>query len=268
MSVKHIVDYKGFDITFLARDHQGLINATEMAKPFSKQPKDFLKGSSTKRYIKALENYYSQKDIPPSGINNIHKPQIIKVLHIQNGGLLNGTWMDKKLALRFAQWLSPDFAIWVDVKVEELLTTGTTSIKPLSRIEMLEELIAAERKTIELKETIDMQQPKVEVYDDLMSLEDTWSVGEVSKQLGVKGLGPHKLFQYLRDAKILISTYQPYSYYMESGWFYIRQYKLDKGDSQEAKIQVRLTQRGIDLLRARLTREGYECNSTITSIAV
>lgn len=34
----------------------------------------------------------------------------------------------KKIALRVAQKLSTDFAIWVDDKIEEFLTTGNTSI--------------------------------------------------------------------------------------------------------------------------------------------
>lgn len=39
-----------------------------------------------------------------------------------------GTWAHQKIALRVAQKLSTDFAIWVDDKIEELLTTGNTSI--------------------------------------------------------------------------------------------------------------------------------------------
>lgn len=41
---------------------------------------------------------------------------------------LQGTWMDEKLALKFAAWLSPYFELWVYDRIEELLLTGRTEI--------------------------------------------------------------------------------------------------------------------------------------------
>ena len=41
-----------------------------------------------------------------------------------------GTWAHRKIALRVAQKLSPDFAIWVDDRIEELLTYGMTATQP------------------------------------------------------------------------------------------------------------------------------------------
>jgi hypothetical protein len=42
---------------------------------------------------------------------------------------IQGTWMDEKLALKFAAWLSPAFELWVYDKIQELLTTGKTELK-------------------------------------------------------------------------------------------------------------------------------------------
>ncbi|MEM1121660.1 MAG: KilA-N domain-containing protein, partial [Bacteroidota bacterium] len=39
-----------------------------------------------------------------------------------------GTWMDEKLALKFAAWLSPNFELWVYDRIQELLTTGKTEL--------------------------------------------------------------------------------------------------------------------------------------------
>jgi hypothetical protein len=74
---------------------------------------------STKEYLEALQNKnYSNQ-------NNTYK---YVESNTGNLGDNSGTWVHRKVALRLAQWLSPDFAIQVDDWVEELLTTGTVSL--------------------------------------------------------------------------------------------------------------------------------------------
>ena len=41
-----------------------------------------------------------------------------------------GTWGDRRVALRLAQWISPHFALQVDEWIEDLLTTGNVNIGP------------------------------------------------------------------------------------------------------------------------------------------
>ena len=38
-----------------------------------------------------------------------------------------GTWMHEDVALEFARWLSPEFAIWCNDRIKELLTMGMTA---------------------------------------------------------------------------------------------------------------------------------------------
>ena len=77
-----------------------------------------------------------------------------------------GTLAHQKIALRVAQKLSTDFAIWGDTKLEELLLTGNAKIRTVTPAELLLEnakilveqekrLNAIERrmKTIEAKNT-------------------------------------------------------------------------------------------------------------------
>ncbi len=37
-----------------------------------------------------------------------------------------GTWLHPKLVIFFARWLSPDFAVWCDIQIEELLKNSST----------------------------------------------------------------------------------------------------------------------------------------------
>lgn len=115
-------EYEGNSISFEFEDNNKMINATEMAKPFkSKRVNDFLRLKQTKEYITALEIRYGNS-------RNDDKKEVLRVVQ---GGVpeLQGTWMDERLALKFAAWLSVDFEIWVYDRIHELLMTGISQIK-------------------------------------------------------------------------------------------------------------------------------------------
>ena len=107
-----VYDYKGSQISFISGENV-MINATQMAKPFEKSPKDFLKTEQTKRFIAAL-----------SEVKKILSSDLVRVVYGDNGG----TWMHEDVALEFARWLSPAFAIWCNDRIKELLKTGVTTI--------------------------------------------------------------------------------------------------------------------------------------------
>lgn len=50
------------------------------------------------------------------------------LVHVKKGGHNAGTWMHQDVALEFARWLSPKFAIWCNDRIKELLTTGVTTV--------------------------------------------------------------------------------------------------------------------------------------------
>lgn len=99
--------FGGQPIHFQKENSDIMINAAEMARQFGKTPKDFLRTESTQKFISEL----SQKENLPTG----------KVYNVVNGGEHNGTWMHRKLALKFAGWLSPKFELWVYDVIEEIL---------------------------------------------------------------------------------------------------------------------------------------------------
>ncbi len=113
-------DYHGVNISFEFEDGNKMINATEMAKPFGKRVNDFLRLKSSKDYIFLLEARYGDS-------RNGVKSTVLRVVH---GGLpeFQGTWMDEKLALKFAAWLAPEFELWVYDRIHELLLNGSTSM--------------------------------------------------------------------------------------------------------------------------------------------
>lgn len=148
-------------ICFDLNNGELMVNATEMAKPFGKQPAHFLRMDSTKQYVEAISRRYAKSHT-----------DFIKVI---NGGNAFGTWLHQKLALRFAQWLSPDFAIWVDERIEELLTKGRTELAPASPLalarQMLEALEANEQRLAAVEGDVRRIEAKVtNVNDEYYSL--------------------------------------------------------------------------------------------------
>lgn len=115
--------YDGATITFDFGEGQKMVNATQMAKPFDKPVSGFLRLQGTKEYVELLEERYGEQSLRMGEMKK-------EVLRVIKGGSpdLQGTWMDEKLALKFAAWLSAGFELWVFDRIEELLKTGETRI--------------------------------------------------------------------------------------------------------------------------------------------
>lgn len=109
-------------------------------------------------------------------------------------------------------------------------------------------------EALELKQAED--RPKVEFYDDVTESKDTVDMGTVAKVLNIKGVGRNKLFEILRDKKILMSNNQPYQKYIDNGWF--RQieskFNLPNGDIK-INIKTVVFQKGVDGIRKVLSDE-------------
>lgn len=115
LNENQIFQYNGSPITFQKGDSV-MVNATEMAKPFGKRCNDFLSTKQTKELISSLS---AKTGISATGLVTVNQ-----------GGNNQGTWMHEDLALVFAQWLSPDFYLWCNDRIKELLQYGMTATQP------------------------------------------------------------------------------------------------------------------------------------------
>ena len=106
-------DYEGSPVAF----EQGelmMVNATQMAKPFGKRPIDYLNTQQTKEFLDELAK--------------VRKITLTDLVQVKKGGNNPGTWMHQDVALEFARWLSPKFAIWTNDRIKELLTQGVATV--------------------------------------------------------------------------------------------------------------------------------------------
>lgn len=114
-STSSIFSFHGSNVTFKNEDGTVMVNATEMAKHFGKRPSKWLELPSTKEFLSVLSDV---RKLDNGGIQ------------ADRGGTNGGgtTWMHEDVAIEFARWLSPVFAIWCNDRIKELLTKGSTSL--------------------------------------------------------------------------------------------------------------------------------------------
>lgn len=190
-----------------------MINLTEMAKANSKEISNWLRLDSTKSYLEKLKN------------NDIQKVHI----EIRKGGnsQMQGTWGSKRVAIRLAQWLSDEFAIWVDMQIEELLIKGAVSIQqPFKLPDFTNPVIAArawadevEKKQIALA-LIEEQKPLVEFANNVANTASSITIHGFAAILSKDqiNIGEKRLFKWFRDNGYLTKNNIVTQYAKDGGW--------------------------------------------------
>ena len=240
-------EYKNNEVAF-EKGNDVMVNATMMAKPFGKQPIDWLKTEQAKEFIATY-----------SKLRNISLADLQKVTR---GGNNPGTWLHKGIALEFARYLSPEFAIWTNDRLEELITKGHTEINrvPTKFSEALR--LAAEQAEIieKQKELIAIQTPKAEYYDSFMERESLTCFRDTAKQIGI---GQKEFIEWLtkkryifRNQKNQIRPYMGYCDSMLSGsdnYFRMKDF-VDKSGGKVGQ-QVLITTKGKEHFAKLLAEE-------------
>jgi hypothetical protein len=115
-------NYEGKNIDFKNQKGSVMMNATQMGKAFKKRPGDWLRLESTSEFLNAL------KDSQSADMHFELFENQTPMLEVVKGGANRGTWMQEDVALEFARWLNPRFAIWTNKHIKELLLKGSTFI--------------------------------------------------------------------------------------------------------------------------------------------
>lgn len=233
MKTNQIFQYNGSSITFQKGDNV-MVNATEKAKPFNKRPNDFLILKSTNELTNSLS---AKTGIPVTGL-----------VIVNQGGNNQGTWMHEDLALVFAQWLSPDFYLWCNDRIKELLQYGMTATQPT-----LEQMINNPDLVISLatqlksereekqrmvcenqilkeqnKNIIEEPKPAVTFANAFSGANSSCLIGELAKIISQNGyeIGEKRMFAWLREKGYLGKHGERYNVpnqkYVEQGLFVIK----------------------------------------------
>lgn len=244
-----VYSYEGNKITFFNGEGV-MVNANQMAKPFPrKRPVDWLKTKSAQEFIETF-----------SEVKKITSADLMRVI---KGGdpKMQGTWMYQDVALEFARWLSPAFAIWCNDRIKELLTKGTTSIvapsdKPWVRA--VKYIKAAQGELQWMYEQIDQAHCSIEEHRKLLADSDdakytqvvlksktTWNTNVIAKEFGLSARTLNKKLealgiQYKQHGVWLLSAdYQNKGYAKTQTYNYLNR-------EQEActRLQTEWTEKG------------------------
>lgn len=143
-------EFENDQITFDFFTGDVMINATQMAKPYgrAKRPDNFIRLQSTQDFIRALmdsedfvsrikSNYLTSEVVNQDISTDDLKFNIIRTEEGKRGG----TYMCEELAIHFAQWLSPNFAVWISQTIRKVVF-GCDSAKIREAVTVLPELYA------------------------------------------------------------------------------------------------------------------------------
>ncbi|MBB1150427.1 phage antirepressor KilAC domain-containing protein [Myroides sp. NP-2] len=196
--MEHIFQYNNQDVTFQLGSGDVMVNATQMAKPFGKTTKDYLRTQSSDELISALSARL--KCLPTD------------LLIVKNGGTNPGTWMHEDIALDFAQWLSIDFKLWCNDRIKELLQKGVVTINNddetiAQALNILQKRLDASKQQLQIlegqntiqREEIKILSPKAEYTDKVLQSTSTLTVNQIALELGITSI---KLNRILAERKI------------------------------------------------------------------
>lgn len=243
-----VFNYNNAPVTFRTDNGTLMVNATEMAKPFGKTTKDWLRTQQTKEFISSL-----------STVRQKCLTQLVVVRQGNSSSFEQGTWMHEDVALEFARWLSPTFAIWCNDRIKELLTVGITATQTTleQMINNPELVIGMANKLKELRKANDKltnqirtyksessrlvrlhqeQYPKVLFSNAVETSKRSCLIAELAKILQQNGIaiGQNRLFKWMREHGYLCINgekhNQPSQKAMERGLFEIKQTTINKPD--------------------------------------
>lgn len=241
-----IFNYEGNKVTFRNNEGVVFVNATEMAKPFGKRPKDYLKLDITKLFIKTL-----REDYP------------FDLISVQKGGSTPGTWIHEDVALDFAQWLSPVFRVWCNKKLKELISTGETAIHQPSEDEVILKALTTLQNRIEVQanqlllanQTIQEQAPQVQYVQEVLNSDSLLSVNVIAKELGMSAISLNYRLQELKIQYKQSGMWLLYHQYQNKGYTKTKTYTYyDSTGKQQTSMQTYWTEQGRAFIHSKINQ--------------
>lgn len=105
-----------------------------------------------------------------------------------------------------------------------------------------------------LEEDTERMRPKEEFYDAVAGSKSAIEMAAVAKVLNFNGIGRNKLFEILRDERVLQNDNIPYQKYIDNGWFRTIEQKYSKDGETYINIKTLVYQKGVDGIRKILEK--------------
>ena len=153
---------------------------------------------------------------------------------------------NKKEAKAFKRWVTHEV-------IPQIRATGTYQSNPQKLIALA--LVEAQKILAEKDEQIAIMAPKADFFDAVASSKDAIDLGSAAKVLNM-GIGRNRLFEILREEKVLMSNNQPYQKFLDSGYFRTieQKYTVPSGETR-ISIKTLVYQKGLNYIRQVIEKE-------------
>lgn len=261
-----IFNYNGNSVTFRKGDSV-MVNATEMAKPFGKFSKDWLANKGTVDFLNTL-----------SAVRGISLTELVKV--VQGGTPQEqGTWMHEDVAMEFARWLSPKFAIWCNDRIKELIQVGftatpaaleamlanpdlvigmATQLKQL-RAENAEQqklLVAQTEQIRDLNAANEEMRVKVSYYDQILASKSTVTTTQIAQDYGMSAKKFNIELRNLKIQRKVGGQWILYAPYNTMGYVHSETFIPECSTTGKVVMTTKWTQKGRLFLYETLKKKG------------
>jgi len=183
---------------------------------------------------------------------------------VGNGSRINKLYLwTERGTLRHSKLIGTDKAWDIQEILEDCYFKVKTNNLPTNYIQALERLLESEKEKQRLMEDnenktklLREQKPKVEGYNTFLDTKNCLTMSELAKTLSDQGfkIGRNRLFQLLRDKKILMVNNEPYQLYIDNGYFLVRQVVINHSDYNETKSQTLITKKGAEYIKKLLSK--------------
>lgn len=179
-----------FPITFKANNGKTMINATQMARSFGKLPAEWLRLAATIELREALVRRGESASL---------ESQIMTTR-----GNTGATWIEESLAMEFARWLSPDFSVWCNNRIQELVTQGyvampkhepehcSTFAEAVGNYPVPQNFEEALMLAAQQAKKIREDEPKVNFYKEYVEERDCFKSGRIAEELQITTVQLHR----------------------------------------------------------------------------
>ena len=117
-------------------------------------------------------------------------------------------------------------------------------------------LIESQKMIENLNQQVIEMKPKAEFFDAVASSKTAIQMADVAKVLDYPGYGRNRLFEFLRNKKVLMHNNQPYQKYIDCGYFRVVEQKYTKPNSETAiNIKTLVYQKGVNYIKKLLDKE-------------